>query len=95
MFSCVLRRYAPSTVLVLKPFANFTEGADSVTHSGAISVDRCAEISCASMLWQSMKEGFCGRKATLINNNNNRAQELCESRGGRPRLPSLISLRFL
>ena len=25
----------------------------------------------------------------------NRAQELCESRGGRPRLPSLISLRFL
>ena len=25
----------------------------------------------------------------------NRAQELCESRGGRPGLPSLISLRFL
>ena len=24
-----------------------------------------------------------------------RAQELCESRGGRPGLPSLISLRFL
>ena len=26
---------------------------------------------------------------------NNRAQELCESRGGRPGLPSLIRLRFL
>ena len=25
----------------------------------------------------------------------NRAQELCENRGGRPGLPSLISLRFL
>ena len=26
---------------------------------------------------------------------NDRAQELCESRGGRPGLPSLINLRFL
>ena len=34
--------------------------------------------------------GICGRKATL-----NRAQELCESPGGRPGLPSLISQRFL
>ena len=30
--------------------------------------------------------GFCGR---------DRAQEQCESRGGRPGLPSLTSLRFL
>ena len=49
MFSCVLRHYALSTVLVLKRFANFAEGADSVINLGAISVDRCAEISCASM----------------------------------------------
>ena len=49
MFSCVLRRCAPSTVFVLKPFADFAEGADSVRNLGAISVDRCAEISCASM----------------------------------------------
>ena len=33
-----------------------------------------------------------GRK---VNNVGARAQELCESRGGRPWLPSLISLRFL
>ena len=33
--------------------------------------------------------GFCGRKATL---NYLRAQELCESRGGRPGLPVLMSL---
>ena len=36
-------------------------------------------------------DGFCGHKAAL----NIRAQGLCESRGGRPGLPSLISLRFL
>ena len=29
------------------------------------------------------------------NNRSNRAQELCESRGGRPGLSSLINLRFL
>ena len=40
--------------------------------------------------------GFCGRKATLQQQQDvGRAKELCESRGGRPGLPSLISLRFL
>ena len=34
--------------------------------------------------------GLCGRKAIL----KNRAQELCESRGGRHGLPSQISLWF-
>ena len=35
----------------------------------------------------------CGRKATLNSNKSVvRAQELCESRGGRPGSPSLISL---
>ena len=36
----------------------------------------------------------CGYK-TDIDTDGLRAQELCESRGGRPGLPSLISLRFL
>ena len=34
--------------------------------------------------------GLCGRKATLNLNMMFRAQELCESRRGRPGLPSLI-----
>ena len=31
----------------------------------------------------------------LVCDSDDRAQEVCESRGGRPGLPSLISLRFL
>ena len=31
----------------------------------------------------------------LVSGVLHRAQELCESRGGRPGLPSLINLRFL
>ena len=34
-------------------------------------------------------------KSGMVNRNVIRVQELCESRGGRPGLPSLISLRFL
>ena len=44
MFTCVLGHYAGSLVLVLKPCANVTDGADSVRIIGVISVDRCAEI---------------------------------------------------
>ena len=36
-----------STVLVLKRFTNFTEGADSGRLTDAISADRCAEIKSA------------------------------------------------
>ena len=42
--------------------------------------------------------GFCRRQAPWKKKKkktNDRAQELCESRGGRPGLPSLINLRFL
>ena len=38
---------------------------------------------------------FVGVKQHFDNNTGFRAQELCESRGGRPGLPSLINLRFL
>ena len=34
MFACVLRSHADSTVLIPKPFANFTMGADSVRLRG-------------------------------------------------------------
>ena len=36
---------------------------------------------------QGGRPGFCGRKATLSSTVSFRAQELCESRGGRPGLP--------
>ena len=39
--------------------------------------------------------GAGGEKTTKKKQKHIRAQELCESRGGRPGLPSLISLRFL
>ena len=44
----------------------------------------------------SLLESGEQRHIKVIHNNiSSRAQELCESRGGRPGLPSLISLRFL
>ena len=42
MLTCVLRGYAASAVLILKLFANYIEGADSVRLLVAISVDRRA-----------------------------------------------------
>ena len=38
------------------------------------------------------KDGFKRRLSQIL---SNRAQELCESRGGRPGLPSLTNLQFL
>ena len=40
MFSCVLRCYGSSTVLIPKTFAHFTEGADRERLLEAISVNR-------------------------------------------------------
>ena len=45
MFTCLLLRYVASTVSVAQPFTDFREGADTVRLTGAISVDRCGEIS--------------------------------------------------
>ena len=44
MFTCVLGRHVDSLVLILKPCANVTNGADSMKIIGVISVDRCAEM---------------------------------------------------
>ena len=57
MFTCVLRHYVASTVLILKLFSTFTEGADRVRHMGVISVDRHTETaSVPSMTWQITAE---------------------------------------
>ena len=47
------------------------------------------------MVWDGRKEGVKVVKRERLCLGRLRAQELCESRGGRPGLPSLISLRFL
>ena len=49
---CVLQYKVDSTILVLKLFTNFTEGADSMKQVGMISVNRCAEIRNASLMAQ-------------------------------------------
>ena len=56
MFTCVLRLYVVSKALVLKRFANFMEGADSVRLIGAISVDSCAEIRIQYALLQRQNQ---------------------------------------
>ena len=71
---------------------------------GGIECDGCQEIiSGFPLLWRTGKEsaladGFSrGPIYTYIGpwTGSSRAQELCESREGRPGLLSLISLRFL
>lgn len=37
MFTCILQQYVTSTILALKPFAQSTEGADSMSLIGPIS----------------------------------------------------------
>ena len=49
---CVLQHKVDSTILVLKLFTNFTEGADSMKQVGMILVNRCAEIRNASLMAQ-------------------------------------------
>ena len=67
MFRCPLRRWVASTVLLLKPFAEFTEGADSVRLIGTILVDRYARIRSAPSVGEGITAEFGGgcRKARL------------------------------
>ena len=64
-------------------------------------VNREVGLGCHSLSHSSLvpnkPHGFCRRQAPWKKKKktNDRARELCESRGGRPGLPSLISLRFL
>ena len=44
---------------------------------------------------EGCRDAMLGIKLPAKVYGDNRAQELCESRGGRPGLPSLISLRFV
>ena len=67
-----------------------------VPNKPTVSVDVKQHFNvCEHVAVSATSYGFCGRKATLNNKSTSRAQELCESRGGRPGLPSLINLRFL
>ena len=49
MFTC----YVASTASGSQPFTDFREGADTVRLTGAISVDRCGEISTVPLEWRN------------------------------------------
>ena len=58
MFTCILQQYVTSTILALKPFAQSTEGADSMSLTGSTSKDiilcngkRCNGISNYGTVW--------------------------------------------
>ena len=61
--------------------------SEDIKHQFIINVE--SDASAVSLLESGDQ---CYIKAV---NNTGRVQELCESRDGRPGLPSLISLRFL
>ena len=65
MFTCVVPRCTASTILVVESFANFTEGADTVNLTGAISVDIImhGDLQCATFcepVWPSGKQKDLG-----------------------------------
>ena len=84
----------------------YTERAETAAVSfgtmGAEDIEKCStkklfthiELPASAVRLLESGEQRC-IKATNKHGYSLRAQELCESRGGRPGLPSLINLRFL
>ena len=74
----------------------------ALDHSWALHVERTGAVLNREPLWPVTERTDSERRLTQTGLHTQwriargtRAQELCQSRGGRPGFPSLISLRFL
>ena len=96
--SCLCARLGARLLPQSYQYPNLSEGADHV--GGQLRGDKkCpfSGVTKSGRVWRKVPENGARSvdKGLTLLLPSSRAQGLCESRGGRPGLPSLISLRFL